>query len=344
MRTIPFKAIALVLILMALFFTSSCEQEPDIIREFDNYNTRLSRVLDAEQPTIPITILTTYPKSKHKIDTHKITLLDFLRLFGCELQLTVGARNSQMGKVATDSQRLLNTLRFLDQAPICITELEENKKPKLAQKLREAIANKQTQLPQFIFNATLAGPEFGAMWQGKISKDYPYNTSTQVIDALEELNYLIDNWLNGYVNVGWNRLEDLLSIIRAADAGELLKALAISQNKLESANHIINSRLHQRPLCFNEQTNTKADIFKRVVLKFFINEIQQRQSSIHQRRHVLLPAIRNIEDKLAKASTISFLRWKEKRDQYLLIFSDTNTHHVKHIKALSNKCNLGLGG
>ena len=57
-----------------------------------------------------------------------IDLLDFLALSPCELQLIVARRNSALGKVALESQNLINDVLFLNTAEQCLDRLSPNDK------------------------------------------------------------------------------------------------------------------------------------------------------------------------------------------------------------------------
>ena len=329
--------------LLLCLVLAACTREPELLRELDTYNTRLARALDVDAPATGVFLPEPVPRKKITIEPGKISLLDFLRLFGCELQVTLGERNSQMGKLATDSQRLINALQFIHYAPACIETLQAREQTELAAKLSAALATRREELPAFIFNATLAGPEFVELWRYDLPGDYPDNTSLAVISSMEQLLGYVDAWLDGDVTAGWDTLESTLSQLRAADAGTLFFALGSTHARLEQATAMIESRLAQQPLCFNGQPNRQSAIFETVVLKFFIAGSQPRQARLSQRFHSLLPGINTLEGRLEAVLPESYIRWKLARDQQFALFLSANAAHVQAIKALSSACGLGLG-
>ena len=93
--------------------------------------------------------------------------LDFLALRGCALQVTIGKRNSSLGRLAPPSQALLLDLEFLRLAPACIDQLRAQQETELADLLRSAANHKRADLPRRVFNATLGAEEFQSFWQAR---------------------------------------------------------------------------------------------------------------------------------------------------------------------------------
>ncbi len=333
---------ALLVLLCAVL--AACSDKPALLDDLDTYTSRLARALEVEKPPVAPFSPSTIPRKKIDIPPGKISLLEFLRLFGCELQVTLGERNSQMGKLAPDSQRLLNTLQFIHHAPACIKTLQDRQQFELAGKLEAALIDKREQLPAFIFNATLAGPEIIALWQHDLPADYPDNTNLGVSTAMDRLLGYTDAWLNGDPTAGWDSLEQTLSALRAGDAGTLLYAMGTTHAYLSSASAMIASRLGERPLCINGQPNRQSSIFETVVVKFYIGGVQTRQARLNQRFHDLLPRIAALEERLNSVLPKSYIRWKQPRDQQFATFLSSNAAHVQAIQALAQACKLPLGG
>ena len=92
-----------------------------------------------------------------------IDLLDFFSLSPCELQLIIARRNSALGKVALESQNLINDVLFLDKAEQCLDRLS-SKDQALREKIQKAISDKKSNLSNTVARATLGGPEYREMW------------------------------------------------------------------------------------------------------------------------------------------------------------------------------------
>ena len=110
------------LVLLSILALTACQGDERAAR-FENYLERLGRTLDvpvqqpvAEAPTVaPRPAELTLPLESGSLDA-----LDFLSISGCAVQVTIGKRNSSLGRLARDSQRLLLELEFLQLAPECI--------------------------------------------------------------------------------------------------------------------------------------------------------------------------------------------------------------------------------
>ena len=95
----------------------------------------------------------------------QIDLIDFLSLSGCELQVNLGRRNTQLGRTASPSQRLLLDLEFMDLAPACITLLRERGNDELASTLANISVAREALLSRSIAQAILMGPEWRLFWE-----------------------------------------------------------------------------------------------------------------------------------------------------------------------------------
>ncbi|MEM8564649.1 MAG: DUF3080 family protein, partial [Pseudomonadota bacterium] len=93
---------------------------------FSEYHERLSRTLSVDVvKAAPVKVTALPPARELTIDIKgsDIDVLDFLSLTGCQLQITIGKRNSSLGRLASASQRLLLELEYLQLAPACIDYL-----------------------------------------------------------------------------------------------------------------------------------------------------------------------------------------------------------------------------
>lgn len=309
---------------------------------YQTYLERLANTLD-KRYAAPVTNLPArMPRPailRHNFDTSRLDGLDFLALHGCELQLTIGKKNSSLGRMARDSQRLLLDLEFLQLAPGCIARLQEEGKEKLATTLQQAWTDKQQQLPRHIFNATLGGEEYRAFWQPRSpGLRYPGNTSSAAIEALGQINGMTKRWLGGDYRFDNRGFEILLSEVAMGDGGKLWHALAIQHDWLETANAVVARRLDEGPLCAEQFRLDAADTLPRVISRFFIDGIQHRAADMGRRYHQLLPAQHELEDLLSEALPAPYLEWRAQRDRQLSSLSAAPRRHVKQLQNLLEPC------
>ena len=137
--------------LLALIGCSDPDNGP---AHLDEYLTRLSAVTGIE-------LISRAPYESDRFDppdeqapelpaASQIDLIDFLSLSGCELQVNLGRRNTQLGRTASPSQRLLLDLEFMDLAPDCITLLRARGDDDLASTLAAVSVEREGQLPDSI--------------------------------------------------------------------------------------------------------------------------------------------------------------------------------------------------
>ena len=326
------------LMAVAIFGLVSCGRQTHLESGFDEYAARLSRTLEADVPVYQAIAGIPLDAPKIEIPRVKISLLEFLSLFGCELQYTIGERNSSLGCVATDSQRLLNTLKLLRQAPDCIERLGRDGREEDAGMLKELVLQKRLQLPALIYNATLAGPEFREFWSQAIPEDYPNNTNSEVVDALEKLNGLVERWMGGELRADGVEFEQVLGQLRQGDGGALIRAMAISRYELERAGSIVEARLARRTVCLIGNSSPMSRTFERVVSKYFVGSVQVRQAVINRRQFELFLAIEGLEKALSEVLPAAYRRWVLARNALVEDYRNAPRAHVAQIKQVLQQC------
>ncbi len=312
----------------------------------DNYLTRLGRSLDRDIE--PLTDrLPPLPRARElhlDLVSGSIDLLDLLAMRGCELNVTIGKSNSSLGKLATDSQRLLLELEFLALAPACIESLDANEDAGLIATLSAAIDKKRTQLPARIWNATLGGPEFRDFWKspGRLG-DYPAATGGDVPVALARLSMLVSAWLAGDYRAGGEELEPLLDEVRRGDGGALLASLARQRAGLAAAAPALQERLEPAPICFSNSPSPEGRIVDNVIRKFFIGEVQPWSVQVARRRGDLMPPVLSLETSLADVIPTAYRQWLQVRDPLLDSAVAAPREHARHLATLLESCGLRPG-
>lgn len=316
--------------------------------DYRQYLTRLARTLGVAPVELGHTPVPALPPSRvlHvELPPGNIGALDFLALSGCEVQITIGKRNSSLGRMARPSQRLLLDLEFLRLAPDCIAYQRGEGEEALAATLEEAWELKREQLPSQVFNATLGGSEYRAFWRATAqSTEYPANTGSALITAMEELNGYVRLWLEGDFVADNQSVELLLGKVASGDGGALLRSLAAQQGALAAADQILATRMTNGPLCGPGRRPAEADILDNVVRKFFIGAIQPRAAGLNRRYHELLPPLTKLEQLLEPALPGAYQAWRGQRDEQLAALAEAPRRHVQALLAIQAPCNGGAAG
>ena len=331
-------------LLLAVALMSGCSDGSSL--PLDKYLTRLGRSLDR-----PIIVnagrLPPLPRSRNlhiELQSQSIGLLDLLALGGCEISITVGNLNSSLGKLASDSQRLLLELEFLSLAPACISSLDPATDAELIATLHKAISDKRRTLPARIWNATLGGPEFRAFWKrpGRLDT-YPANTGGQILTSLARLAQLSRVWLEGDYRAGGDELERLLGDIRLGDGGALLASLDLQRSAFAAATPAIQQRLEGAPICIGKTPSPEGKIVDNVVRKYFIGEVQPWSVQVARRRGEIMPPVLALELNLRNTMPAAYQAWSHERNELLETAADAPRDHAGHLAALLESCGLRPG-
>jgi hypothetical protein len=326
---------------LALALLAACQGDgPE--SQFRDYLARLGRTLDVEVPPVATTPVPTAPRSgalQLSVPPGSLDSLDFLAISGCAVQVTIGKRNSSLGRMARPSQRLLLELEYLRLAPECIVYQRERGREDLASALQQAWDQKRIQLPARIFNATLGSPEFRSFWRaGKTGSVYPEGTGSGPPAALRAISEQAQHWLAGDFEADNLGFELLLSEVATGDGGDLARALAGQGDWLAAADAMLAARAARGPLCSGKLRPAAADILPNVVQKVFVGTLQPRAAVLGRRFHELLPPLQALEDSLADHLPEAYSHWREERDALLERSSGAPRRHVQALIALQEPC------
>lgn len=329
------------LCIIALALLAACSDSgPDTA--YRTYLERLNHTLDAsaQPPARPA-----YPRPPRPgalrlpIASDSLDTLDFLALSGCAVQVTIGRRNSSLGRMAAPSQRLLLALEYLRLAPECAAQLRAEGRASLAQTLDDAWRLKQSQMPALLFNATLGSEEYRAFWQAAATPGgFPAVTTTTAEQALSAVNGLARRWLDGDYRADNLDFERLLGEIGGGGGGRLLWSMTLQASWLEAANDSVRQRMARGPLCAPDTRHAAADILPVVVEKYFVGGIQPQSASMHRDSFRLLPPARELETLLQDVLPADYRAWQARRDDTLAWAEGAPRRHVEQLLAIQAPC------
>ena len=305
-----------------------------------DYEARLSRTLDLNVESTAVAVAPRKPRAEAlqlELQNSDIGTLDFLALTGCELQITIGKRNSSLGKLAPPSQRLLLDLEFLRHAPACIAHLKSKADQQaLVSLLEQSQTLKQQQLARQIHNATLAGPEWHQFWKPQnIPVGYPSDTTgDQVLQALDAITAMADNWLRGDYVADNQTFEAHLNTLRSGDGGVILTATQTGHEFFSRWNTTLDEYAQQHA-CTPESRRT---ILETVIAKYFAGSVQQWLAPIMSRADNIQQASHQLENLLSQARSAEYNRWRQQRDDYIQAMKSLTVTHVKTLKRVTTPC------
>ncbi len=161
--------------------------------------------------------------------------------------------------------------------------------------------------------------------------------------AMARLLRRVERWLEGDWQVNGVALERDLQLLKSGDGGALLHAWQLLAEELGRGTLLLQNRLAERPLCYNEQPNRSANILLNVVQQKFITELQPWAVELNRRRYELLPAVKQLEQTLANAEPASYRRWRRQRDSQFNAAFAAPPQHVAALQPLLEQCGLAPG-
>lgn len=329
-------------LLLTLSALAGCS-ETGPAAELSDYVQRLERVLEQgahpfgerDFPRLPAV-----RDIRLEPDRENIDILEFLRIGRCELQQLVAERNSNLGRLAEPSQRLVYELNFIRFGNACLEAITADY-PELATDLAAILDRKRESLPVAIWQATLGGDEFRAFWKtSSASLPATFESDSALLLALAQLTDDIRGWMSGATSIDSSRLESQLDSIRRGNAGVLMRAWATIDNRLETANQVVADRLVRRPLCFDGMSNPKAAILDTVVREHFVRDVQGWAAALSTRTYEMFPRIRALEAQLVEVEPPAYRSWRADRDAFLERSTGALARHVAALEPLMRQCDL----
>lgn len=310
----------------------------------DNYQSRLSNVFE-EIERKPNVLSNSLPPTlrlpSHALaedaapsEASSIDILDFMRLYGCRLQETLGESNSSLGRVAPTSQKLLFTVRFLRDAPSCITRLNAEGKSELAAQIQQAYEAKKKAMPRQFASAVFEGEEFAQFWsmpkQDEALTNYPEQTNLEPILALRTLADLYQHWSEGsYINAD-QTLESVLFQVRMGDGGDLLVSYIELNRSLTQLNDYLAQVLQSELIC--QPARYSPSILSNVVQKFFIGEVQVWAAALNRRMYDIQTLSSALETVFEPYLNRDYQQWAVERTS---LFEQSHNLVRRHVELLS---------
>ena len=279
----------------------------------DEYVERVARVLELEPEFSELPPASVFPRRRDRqlpMPELEMSMLDFLSLYGCELQYVVGEKNSVMGKVMQPLNRLRYELRFIKAGEDCLPEVNREG---VRESLEEAIASKKETLPVVLWNATWGVEEVESLFT--LAKgDYPVVTeenpvSDLAIDA-NRLNRTTKQLLSGDLSPSLDSVGAVHQRWQAEyRAGQLINSARLLTGRLEDASALLEQRIEGRPLCLGGKSNSQSDIVQNMFFSVYIEKIQPYMSSIIRARNQLIEPLSQLAGMQEKVMPAEFEEW-----------------------------------
>ena len=361
------KTMRLVSVVMAVGLLQGCFGAPSIDDTMDEYNTRLSRVLDKpltqeafSQEALPDSTLATsnialpshtYPtlaELGNNVTPLNINIREFYAIQDCELGRIVAERNTALGKTQLPSQRLQYEHRLLNVLANCEARLQAADNP-IASTVAEWRKQKQAQYQSVWANVVQTSTEMklglsmaGSPLQASENKD-----AKATVNALNFINGLAEtlkqkNAVDTYVEASTNNngeLEQQLQIIASSRLpAKLWQTQAVLNNRLALLNQVLAPALNNVK-CENGIDSDKATILRNVFYLYFIEEIQPIASTLNSYHYQLQPLWKQWAENAALSAPFKAHIRTHAIDNFVQ-YSATMKAHVSLWQDFLGRCNL----
>ena len=309
--------VRLLLVVCVLVLAAGCEPFATANSLSDEYLERLARVLEVDSPeTVEQPSASALPRRRERVlamPELQMGMLDFLSLYGCELQYVVGEKASVMGRVMQPINRLRYEVRFIRTGEECLPEIEDEE---LSETLRAAIDSKRKSLPLAVWNATWGTEEVETLLT--LSKgDYPVSAGPEAVSDLaldlDQLNRITAQLNQQRLDVPLQSLGKIQQRWQAEfRAGQLINSARLLISTLQSGTAIIETRLEDRPLCLNGRRNNQSDIVHSFFLKVYIGQIQPYMSDVSRARQMLIEPLSELAAQQSGVMPEAFRVWYQR--------------------------------
>lgn len=266
---------------------------------FEEYVERTARVLDGEAVLTPVPTVEQLPRRRERvreIASLDVSMLDFLGLYGCELQHVIGERNSIMGRVMHPATVLDYEVRFLRAARECLGSIDSER---LRLRIADIIAAKREQMPDAAWNAVWASSEienFLTRSGGSLAVTPDRDMASTLAADLRALVDVVGRVQGGDLTVDVMSLDGVYQRWQSRPlAGQTLRGAVLATTRLDDASRLIEARLGERPVCARPDLRPRAaDNMRGMFMSVYIGHVQPYLAEVQRARQELMPPLREL--------------------------------------------------
>ena len=332
---------------------AGCNPFSDARPMMDEYVERVARVLETDPALSDIDSASQLPRRRDRVLTMPdldMGMLDFLSLYGCELQYVVGEKNSVMGRVMQPLNRLRYEIRFIETARECLPELKDEA---FSEDLEEAIESKLESLPIAIWNATWGVEEAEKLFT--LAKgDYPVspegNPVSDLARDIDRVNATVSRLLSNDLSVSLDFAGAVQQRWQAEHrAGQLINSALLLTARLQDGTALLRLRIEGRPLCLNGKPNNQSDILQKMFFSVYIGKVQPYMSMLARARTELIVPFEQLAKMQADVMPESFRTWYQRhlsQDSQSSLWRQLDVAMMNHTRAwqdLLEQCGLRPG-
>lgn len=262
----------------------------------DEYVERTARVLGGDAVLSPVPTGVQLPPRRERVratPSLDVSMLEFLGLYGCDLQYVVGERNSILGRVMHVTSVLDYELRFVRAAEECADQIS---RPELAKRIAEVAEIKREALPAVVWNAVWGSREIEELLT-RSKGLLPVSPDRDVLATLEvglrTMEHIVRSIEQGETDVNLLPLDAVYQQwLHRPLAGQLLRSAALVAVRLDDTSRLIEARLGDHPVCARpDQRPRAAENMRGMFMSVYVGEVQPYLADLQRTRQALIPPL-----------------------------------------------------
>lgn len=300
--TVPFLCLCL----------SGCAPGSGVPELMDDYVAQVAEALKANPALSDVAPVPQIPRRRERyLDMPDLDMgmLDFLSLYGCELQYVVGERNSIMGRVMQPLNRLRYETRFIRAAENCIPEADREG---VKEELEKAIKSKIETLPIAVWNATWGVEEVERLFtlsQGYFPTGPEGDPVAELAMGVRQLNQTVASLLDGNTDEPLDYVGEVHQRWQAEHrAGQLMNSARLLTTRLDDATALLVERAEADPLCPEEGAEAPP-VLRDAYANGYAGGVQTYLEDVQQAREALIEPLEKLAVQQADTMPAAFREW-----------------------------------
>ena len=240
------------IVLFSLLVLTGCPLIGSHEEGAEHYVNGLARSLGLDPALSEIPVVTALPRKRDRrleLPDLEMGVVDFLSLYGCELQMVVGERTSVLGRVSHPGARLDFHLRFISAAEDCLPRIESDSR---AESIRGAMQTKRESVPEALWNGIWGTGEmagFVSRSGGTLPGQVDPRALREASERLESLLAMLDALEPGEPPQELARLNRVYEYWNERPlAGQVLRSAEALRARLDDATALLRRHLEQGKL------------------------------------------------------------------------------------------------
>lgn len=292
---------------------AGCAPDSGVRGWMDEYVAELAGALELSPELSRIDSVAQIPRRRERVlnlPDLDMGMLDFLSLYGCELQYVVGERNSIMGRVMQPLNQLRYETRFIRAAQDCLPEAEREG---VKEELEGAIESKSETLAVAVWNATWGVEEIEKLFT--LSQGYyPREGGATLVDELaagvRQLNQTVAGLLTGNFDEPLDYVGEVHQRWQAEHrAGQLLNSARLLTTRLDDATALLVERIETDPLCPEEGARQPAAALRETYEGSYNGGVEAYLASVGQARKALIEPLEKLATQQSDTMPDAFREW-----------------------------------